>query len=140
MGGAPSFSTPWRLKRRAPHHRAVTPVGSLSEVFAHVGAFSTKMCDAALLLRRHRALALGRDIADRRSHGFTSAADVKTMTGLVEIAQRLFRTLGGGCRGESDLLGQAGVARHHLEFSSGDEVAKMSSTPPGGEQGCSLKL
>ena len=80
---------------------------------AHVGGLLAEDGAEQLLLRRHRALALRRDLADQDVAGLHLGADIDD-AGLVEVLQRLFRDVRDVAR---DLLRpELGVARHHLEF------------------------
>ena len=80
---------------------------------AHVRRLLAEDGAQQLLLRRHRALALRRDLADQDVAGQHLGADIDD-SGLVEALQRLFRDVGNVAR---DLLRpELGVAGHDLEL------------------------
>src|SRR5262245_7474366 len=80
---------------------------------AHVGGLLAEDGAKQLLLRRHRALALGRDLAHEDVARIDLGADIDDAR-LVEILERLFRDV-GNVAGDF-LRAELGVARHHLEF------------------------
>src|SRR5215469_6510573 len=80
---------------------------------AHVRRLLAEDRAQELLFRRHRALALRRDLAAQDVAGVDFRADVDDAR-LVEVLERLFRHVRDVA---GDLLGaELGVARHHLEF------------------------
>ena len=84
-----------------------------------------------LLLRRHRALALRRDLADQDVAGLHLGADIDD-AGLVEVLQRLFGDVRNVAR---DLLRpELGVARHHLELLDVDRGEDVVPDDALGEQ------
>ena len=84
-----------------------------------------------LLLRRHRALALRRDLADQDVARLHLGADIDD-AGFVEVLQRLFRDIRNIAR---DLLGpELGVAGHDLEFLDVDRGEDVLGHDPLGEQ------
>ena len=96
------------LDDRARHARRQPQRG-----VAHVGSLLAEDGAQQLLFRRHRALALRRDLADEDVAGVHFGADVDD-AGLVEVLQRLFRDVRDVAR---DLLRpELGVAGHHLEL------------------------
>ena len=98
---------------------------------AHVGRLLAEDGAQELLLRRHRALALRRDLADEDVAGMDLGADIDD-AGLVEVLQRLFRDVRNVAR---DLLRpELGVAGHHLEFLDVDRGEDVVLHDPLGEQ------
>ena len=84
-----------------------------------------------LLFRRHRALALRRDLADQDVARLHFRADIDD-AGLVEVLQRLFRDVRNVAR---DLLGpELGVARHDLELLDVDRGEDVVGDDALGEQ------
>src|SRR5271166_3000251 len=80
---------------------------------AHVGRLLAENGAQEFFLRRHRAFALRRDLANQDIAGADFGADIDDAR-FVEILQRLFRDVGNVA---GDFLGaELGVARHHLEF------------------------
>src|ERR1700689_357244 len=80
---------------------------------AHIGRLFAEDGAQQLLFRRHRALALGRDLADQNVAGDDVGPDVDD-AGFVEVLQRLFRYVRNVAR--DFLRSELGVARHRLEF------------------------
>ena len=98
---------------------------------AHVGGLLAEDGAQQLLFRRHRALALRRDLADQDVARIHLGADVDD-AGLVEVLQRLFRDVRNVAR---DLLRpELGVARHHLEFLDVDRGEDVVGHDALGEQ------
>ena len=80
---------------------------------AHVGGLLAEDGAQQLLFRRHRALALRRDLADQDVARLHLGADIDD-AGFVEVLQRLFRDVRDVA---GDLLRpELGVARHDLEL------------------------
>ncbi len=95
------------------HHRAIGARRHAQRGIAHIRRLLAEDGAQQLLLRRHRALALRRDLADQDVARLHLGADIDD-AGLVEVLQRLFGNVGNVAR---DLFRtQLGVARHHLEF------------------------
>ena len=95
------------------HDRPLHARGHAERGVAHVGGLLAEDGAQELLLRRHRAFALRRDLAAQDVAGLHFGADVDD-AGLVEVLQRFFRNVRDVAR---DLLGpELGVAGHHLEF------------------------
>ncbi len=96
------------LDDRAGHTRR-----QLQRGIAHVARLFAEDGAQELFLRRHRAFALGRDLADQdvaRVHFGTDVDDAR----LVEVAQGLLADVGNVA---GDVLGpELGVARHDLEL------------------------
>ncbi len=98
-----------------PHfdHRAMHARRHAQRGIAHVGGFFAKDGAQEFLLRRHRAFALGRDLAHQNIAGAHFGADVHDAR-LIQVLQRLLRDVGDVA---GDFFGpELGVARHHLEF------------------------
>ncbi len=98
-----------------PHldHRALHPRRHAQRGVTHVGGLLAEDRAQELFLRRHRALALGRDLAAENVARAHLGADIDD-TGLVEVLERLFRDVRDVA---GDLLRpQLGVAGHHLEL------------------------
>ena len=94
-------------------HRAGNARRQTQRGIAHVGSLLAEDGAQQLLFRRHRALALRRDLADENVARVHLGADVDD-AGLVEVLQSLFRDVRDVAR---DLLRpELGVAGHHLEF------------------------
>ena len=94
-------------------HRALHARRHLERGVAHVGRLLAEDGAQQLLLRRHRRLALGRDLADQDVAGLHLGADVDDAR-LVQVAQRFLadvRDVAG-----DRLRPELGVARHHLEL------------------------
>ena len=79
----------------------------------HVRGFLAEDGAEQLLFRRHRALALRRDLADQDVAGADFRTDVDD-AGFVEVLQRFFRDV-RNVAGDF-LRAELGVASHHLEF------------------------
>ena len=126
-----SFSTPWRLKTRTSTTVPVTPGRHPERGVAHVGGLLAEDGAEQLLLRRHRALALRRDLADQDVAGLHLGADIDDAR-LVEVLQRLFRDVRDVA---GDLLRpELGVAGHHLEFLDVDRGEDVVAHDALGEQ------
>ena len=98
---------------------------------AHVGGLLAEDGAQQLFFRRHRAFALGRDLADQDVAGMHLGADIDDAR-FVEILERLFRDVRDVA---GDFLGaQLGVARHHLEFLDVDGREHVVFHDPLGEQ------
>ena len=98
---------------------------------AHVGRLLAEDGAEQLLLRRHRAFALRRDLADQDVARLHLGADIDDAR-LVEVLQRLFRDVRNVAR---DLLRpELRVARHHLEFLDVDRGEDVVADDPLGEQ------
>src|SRR5215213_4124675 len=98
---------------------------------AHVRGLLAEDGAQELLLRRHRALALRRDLADEDVAGVDLGTDVDN-AGLVEVLQRLFRYVRDVAR---DLLRpELRIAGHHLEFLDVDRGEDVVLDDPLGEQ------
>ena len=122
---------PWRLNTRTSTTVPVTPGRHAERGVADVGRLLAEDGAEELLLRRHRALALRRDLADQDVAGHHLGADVDD-AGLVEVLQRLFRDV-------RDVAGdflrpELGVAGHHLEFLDVDRGEDVVADDPLGEQ------
>jgi len=91
-----SLSTPWRLKTRTSTMVPCTPGGTRSEVSPNVGRLFAENGAQKLLFRRHRALALRRDLADQDVAGTHFRADVDD-AGFVEVFSASSETF--ECRG-----------------------------------------
>ena len=98
---------------------------------AHVGSLLAEDGAQQLLFRRHRALALRRDLADENVARVHLGADVDD-AGLVEVLQSLFRDVGDVAR---DLLRpELGIAGHHLEFLDVDRGEDVVGNDALGEE------
>ena len=98
---------------------------------AHVAGFFAEDGAQQLFFRRHRAFALGRDLADQDVAGMHFGADIDDAR-FVEILERLFRDVRDVA---GDFLGtELGVARHHLEFLDVDGREHVVFHDPLGEQ------
>src|SRR5262245_12761455 len=98
---------------------------------AHVGGLLAEDRAQELLLRRHRALALRRDLAAEDVTGAHLGADIDD-AGFVEVLERLFRDV-------RDVAGdflrpELGVARHHLELLDVDRGEDVVLDDALGEQ------
>ncbi len=112
-------------------HRAGDARRQAQRRVAHVGGLLAEDGAQQLLLRRHRALALRRDLADQDVARIDLGADVDD-AGLVEVLQRLFRHVRNVAR---DLLRpELGVAGHHLEFLDVDRGEDVLGHDALGEQ------
>ena len=101
---------------------------------AHVGRLLAEDGAEQLLLRRHRALALRRDLADQDVARVHLGADIDD-AGLVEVLQRFLadvRDVAGDL-----LLAELGVARHHLEFLDVDRGEHVVARDALGDQDAS---
>ena len=101
---------------------------------AHVGRLLAEDRAEQLLLRRHRALALRRHLADQDVARLHFGADIDD-AGLVEVLQRLLahvRDVAGDL-----LLAQLGVAGHHLEFLDVDRGEDVVARDALGDQDAS---
>ena len=92
---------------------ALNARGHAQRSVAHVRSLFAKDGAQKLFFRRHRAFALGRDLADENVARPHFRADIDD-AGFVEILQRLFRDV-GNVAGDF-FRTELGVARHHLEF------------------------
>ena len=108
-----------------------TPGGTRKRGVAHVGGLLAEDGAQELFLRRHRAFALRRDLADEDVAGAHFGADIDDAR-LVEILQRLFRDV-RNVAGDF-LRAELGVARHHLEFFDMDRGEDVVLDDPLGEQ------
>ena len=97
----------------------------------HVRGFLAEDGAEQLLFRRHRALALRRDLADQDVAGAHFRADIDD-AGFVEVLQRLFRHVRNVAR--DFLRPQLGVAGHHLELLDMDRGEDVLLHDPLGEQ------
>ena len=98
---------------------------------AHVGGLLAEDGAQQLLLRRHRAFALRRDLAAQDVAGAHFGADIDDAR-FVEVLERLFRDV-------RDVAGdflrpELGVAGHHLEFLDVDRGEDVVLHDPLGEQ------
>ena len=98
---------------------------------AHVGGLLAEDGAQELFLRRHRAFALRRDLADQDVAGADFGADIDD-AGLVEILQRLFRDV-GNIAGDF-LRAELGVAGHDFEFLDVDRGEDVVLDDALGEQ------
>ena len=97
----------------------------------YVGSLLTEDGAQQLLFRRHRALALRRDLADQDVARMYFGADVDD-AGFVEVLQRLFRDVRNVAR---DLLRpELGVAGHHLELLDVDRGEDIVGNHPFRDQ------
>ncbi len=104
---------------------------------AHVGRLLAEDGAQELLFGRHRALALGRDLADQDVARIDLGADVDD-AGFVEVLQRLFRDVRNVAR---DLLRpELGVAGHDLEFLDVDRGEDVGRDDALGEQDAVLEV
>ena len=108
-----------------------TPGGSAQRRVAHVGGLLAEDGAQQLLFRRHRALALRRDLADQDVARLHLGADIDD-AGFVEVLQRLFRDVRDVAR--DFLRPELGVAGHHLEFLDVDRGEDVVRDDPLGEQ------
>ncbi len=109
------------------HHRAIGARRHAQRGIAHVRRLLAEDGAQQLLLRRHRALALRRDLADQDVARLHLGADIDD-AGLVEVLQGLLGDVGNVAR---DLLRtQLGVARHHLELLDVDRGEDVVADDP----------
>ena len=126
-----SFSTPWRLKTRTSTTVPKVARRHAERRVAHVGGLLAEDGAEQLFLRRHRAFALRRDLADQDVARLHLGADIDDAR-LVEVLQRLFRDVRDVAR--DFLRPELGVARHHLEFLDVDRGEDVVADDPLGEQ------
>src|SRR5580692_5765306 len=98
---------------------------------AHVGSLLAEDGAEELFLRRHRAFALRRDLADQDIAGADLGADIDD-AGFVEVFERLFRNVRNVA---GDLLRpELGVAGHHFELFDVDRGEDVVLDDALGEQ------
>ena len=98
---------------------------------ADVGRLLAEDGAQKLFLRRHRAFALRRDLADQDVARLHFRADIDD-AGLVEVLQRFFRNVRNVAR--DFLRPELGVAGHDLEFLDVDRGEDVVGHDPLGEQ------
>src|SRR5208282_5993853 len=113
------------------YDRALNARGNAQARVAHVRGLLAEDGAQKLLLRRHRAFALWRDLADQDVAGHDLGADVDDAR-FVEVLQRLFRDVRNVAR---DLLRpELGVAGHRLELLDVDRGEDIVLDDALGEQ------
>src|SRR5580693_1050348 len=98
---------------------------------AHIGRLLAEDGAEKLFLRRHRAFALRRDLADQDVAGADFGADIDD-AGFVEVFERLFRNV-RNVAGDF-LRPELGVTRHHFEFLNMDRSEDVVLDDALGEQ------
>ena len=131
------MSMPWRLKTRTSTTVPDTPGGRRSEVSRTSDGLLAEDGAEQLLLRRHRAFALRRDLAAQDVARLHLGADIDDAR-LVEVAQRFLadvRDVAGDV-----LRPELGVAGHDLELLDVDRGEDVVLHDPLGDQDRILEI